>query len=109
MSIPEFSVAGQTVVVTGGANGLGRGYCSVFRRAGCNVVIADIDPAGADYAGELQAVPAGDPNLDVGVMFVETDVTRRESVAAMLDRAVARFGRRNRALAHELARRMQYI
>jgi NAD(P)-dependent dehydrogenase (short-subunit alcohol dehydrogenase family) len=41
-------VSGKTVVVTGGANGIGRALCESFHRAGAaKIVVADIDSAAA--------------------------------------------------------------
>src|SRR2546421_11207832 len=41
-------VTGKVVVVTGGANGIGKAMCEAFHRAGAaKVVVADIDPDGA--------------------------------------------------------------
>ncbi|HTE97574.1 MAG TPA: SDR family NAD(P)-dependent oxidoreductase, partial [Bradyrhizobium sp.] len=42
-------VKGKVVVVTGGANGIGRALCETFHRAGAaKVVVADLDLAGAE-------------------------------------------------------------
>ena len=47
-------LTGQTAVVTGGANGVGRGIASMLAREGARVAIADIDLAAAEaVAGEL--------------------------------------------------------
>ena len=45
------SLTGQTAVVTGGANGVGRGIASVLAREGARVAIADIDRRGRGRRG----------------------------------------------------------
>jgi NAD(P)-dependent dehydrogenase (short-subunit alcohol dehydrogenase family) len=42
---PGLGLAGKVVVVTGGANGIGRGCVLAFAREGAHVVSIDIDEA----------------------------------------------------------------
>lgn len=81
MTQQEF--AGKVVVVTGGANGLGRGMAELFLEEGASVVIGDVDPAGEALAAEL-----GDT-----CRFLRTDVSKAEDVQALCDLAVRDFGR----------------
>ena len=46
------SLTGQTAVVTGGANGVGRGIASILAREGARVAIADIDLAAAEAVAD---------------------------------------------------------
>src|SRR4030081_3287438 len=58
-------VAGQVVVVTGGANGIGRALCEALHRAGAaKVVVADLDLAGAQ--GAAASVHGAACKCDVG-------------------------------------------
>jgi NAD(P)-dependent dehydrogenase (short-subunit alcohol dehydrogenase family) len=70
-------------IVTGGANGIGRGTVELFVEEGARVVIADID----DGAGESLAKELGD-----AAAFHRTDVSDADSVQATVDFAVAHFG-----------------
>lgn len=74
----------KTVIVTGGANGIGRGIVDRFIADGANVVIADID-------GDLGTAAAEE--LGAKALFVQTDVTDEGSVDAALAATLARFGR----------------
>jgi NAD(P)-dependent dehydrogenase (short-subunit alcohol dehydrogenase family) len=74
---------GKVAIVTGGANGIGRAMVELFVAEGARVVIADLD----DDAGEAVAARIGD-----AATFAHTDVSDRDSVAAVVDLAVERFG-----------------
>ncbi|MEM7721160.1 MAG: SDR family oxidoreductase [Pseudomonadota bacterium] len=73
--------AGKAYVVTGGATGIGRACAERFAAEGARVMIADIDPKGADVA-------AG-----IGAAFCLTDMAVPEQVAALADATVNAFGR----------------
>lgn len=75
----------RTVLVTGGAGGLGRAFALAFGRAGDAVVIADRDPAGARATAELVEETGAE------ALAVEADVTDRSSTDR-LAAAAAAFG-----------------
>ncbi|MEA2359059.1 MAG: hypothetical protein QOI62_2319 [Solirubrobacteraceae bacterium] len=73
--------AGATVVVTGGARGIGERYARAFAQRGAHVVIADLlRDEGEALARELDAV------------FVATDVADEQSTIAMASAAAQRTG-----------------
>jgi NAD(P)-dependent dehydrogenase (short-subunit alcohol dehydrogenase family) len=75
---------GKVAVITGGAAGIGLAYTRRFLAEGARVVMADVaDPVAA--AGKLDAGGR--------VLGIRTDVSDIASVQAMVDAAVARFGR----------------
>src|SRR5688572_406649 len=77
-------LSNKVAIITGGAAGIGFAYARRFVAEGARVVVADVaDPVAA--AGKLDA---GERALGV-----VTDVSDARSVHAMVDAAVARFGR----------------
>lgn len=77
----------QTVIITGGASGIGRACVDLFARERAAVVIADVDVRGGEAAAAA-VVDAGGQAL-----FVETDVGDAASAKALVAETVERFGR----------------
>jgi len=78
---------GQTVLVTGAASGIGKSAATQFAAGGANVVVADIDAAGARATAEELA------RSGAQTLAVEVDVSNDTSVGAMVAAALERFGR----------------
>jgi NAD(P)-dependent dehydrogenase (short-subunit alcohol dehydrogenase family) len=82
-----FSLDGKIALVTGGGSGLGEAIALGFMQAGATVVIADINEEGANALIESVSDRPNPP------AFVKTDVTQRESIDALVENVVERFGR----------------
>ena len=74
----------KVAVITGGAAGIGFAYAPRFPAEGARVVVADV----ADAVAAAEKLDASARALGVG-----TDVSDADSVRAMVDAAVSRFGR----------------
>jgi meso-butanediol dehydrogenase/(S,S)-butanediol dehydrogenase/diacetyl reductase len=80
-------VSGRTIIVTGGASGIGEALCLGFADEGANVVVADLDAAKATALAERITASGGQ------AIGVHVDVTDRAAVTAGIAAAVERFGR----------------
>jgi 3-oxoacyl-[acyl-carrier protein] reductase len=85
--LSAFDLSGRTAVVTGGGSGIGRAAAEVLAGVGGNVVVGDIDEAGAEETVR-SIVEAGGKALPHRV-----DVSRKDEVDALVDRAISEFGR----------------
>jgi meso-butanediol dehydrogenase/(S,S)-butanediol dehydrogenase/diacetyl reductase len=78
---------GRTIIVTGGASGIGAALASGFAVEGANVVIADLNLEAAETLAAEIAASGGNASA------VRVDVTDREAVRAGIAHAVERHGR----------------
>ena len=82
---PDF-FQNRTILITGGASGIGRATAAIFAREGANVIVADIDAEGAKtVAGQLRS-------SNVGAEAVAVDVTDRIAVDDMIAGGIGKFG-----------------
>ncbi len=72
----------KTVIVTGGASGIGYATVEELIADGANVTVCDINPTAPEFKGAAEGQ----------VLYVQTDVTSRESVKRMVEQTVAVFG-----------------
>src|SRR5262245_12429376 len=78
---------GKCALVTGAGSGIGQATALAFAAEGACLILADVDEAGG------RATAAAAQKHGVEAEFVRADVSRAADCAAMVDRAVARFGR----------------
>jgi NAD(P)-dependent dehydrogenase (short-subunit alcohol dehydrogenase family) len=77
---------GKVAIVTGAGEGIGAAIARRFAQDGATVVVADVD----DHTGAATA--EGIESTGGRALFVHTDVTDRDQVEALVDRAVERCG-----------------
>ena len=75
---------GKVAIVTGGGSGFGEGIAAKFVAEGAKVLVADRDPAGGARVAKA---------LGTAARSVVADVSKGSDAKAMIDAAIAAFGR----------------
>jgi NAD(P)-dependent dehydrogenase (short-subunit alcohol dehydrogenase family) len=80
-------LAGKVAIITGGAQGIGRQIALTFAREGARVMIGDVKDGGGETTVREVVAAGGEAACQV------CDVTSFEAVGALVEAAVATFGR----------------
>src|SRR5215471_21434867 len=81
-------LTGQVAIITGGSSGQGRATAMLFAQEGAKVVVGDINHQGAAETAALI-----NRNEGGRALAVKTDVTKGDEVRALVDTALAHYGR----------------
>jgi 3-oxoacyl-[acyl-carrier protein] reductase len=76
------SLEGRVALVTGGGRGIGAATAQLMANQGAKVVVSDLDEA-----------PAAEVAGPIGGLAIACDVSKRDSVEAMVEKAVKELGR----------------
>lgn len=85
---PQMELNNKSIIVTGGARGIGRAVVDAFANADADVVIGDLRCEDANNTAMQISESSGRC-----VVAVQTDVTRREDVERLRDETIHRFGK----------------
>ena len=85
-TLDQFSLDGRVALVTGGAGLLGAEFCRTLAEAGSAVVVVDWNADGAASVADSLT------QSGYQALAAPADITRPESVAALVEKALAAFG-----------------
>lgn len=87
MSESQYSISGETAIVTGASGGIGKAIARRFTDQGANVVICSRDQEALDQVADevRQENPAGT------IKAIECDITDREQVSGLIDATADHF------------------
>ena len=77
----------KVAIITGGGGGMGRVAAQLFAAEGAKIVVAEFSEAAGSETVELVKKAGGQAS------FVKVDVSREADAKAMVDHAVATYGR----------------
>lgn len=80
-------LSGRVALVTGAASGIGRASALAFAREGAKVIVSDVAAPGAEETVRMIAEAGGQAR------FVRADVSVERDVQALVDAALASYGR----------------
>ncbi len=87
MSLPEFDITGQKVLVAGAGRGIGKGIALAFAEAGSDVAITSLSPGTVgQVAGEIRA-------LGRAALPLTGDATRTAEMERIAEEVLREFGR----------------
>ncbi|EHJ59587.1 SDR family NAD(P)-dependent oxidoreductase [Novosphingobium pentaromativorans] len=78
--------SGKTVLITGGASGIGRGTAIRFAEEGAKIALADLNTAGGLETAGLCEAAGGE------AIFIETDVSCEQAMQDFVESAASRLG-----------------
>lgn len=81
----EFS--GRVAIVTGAASGIGRATAQLYAREGASVIVSDVDETTGTETVQLIQGTGGKST------FVQSDVSKAIDCEALVEQAVAQYGR----------------
>jgi 7-alpha-hydroxysteroid dehydrogenase len=86
MSIPEFDITGQKVLIVGGGRGIGKGIALAFAEAGADVAVSALTPTGVHkVAGEIRA-------LGRNALALTGDATKAADMDWVAQQVLDKFG-----------------
>ena len=77
----------DAAIITGGAQGIGRGIADELLQQGCSVIIADINEESAE-----KTIEDLNNEFEADTVAIHCDVTSASSVQAMVENAIGHFG-----------------
>lgn len=89
MTFMARALAGKTIIITGGAEGIGRGMALAVARAGANVIISGRN---AEKGEEAVATLSSSSGMSGTISYFRADVSQASQVEALVDFAVRRTG-----------------